>query len=394
MKKILFVVNHYPTSSETFITDQIDYFKDKGFIVHVLSHSFSGTIDNKTFFSTNIGRNTMHRLFPAVNILFNKESFLNKLKLLNFFKYGRNAFNQVLLLIGNHFVKHNNYDLIYCHYGNNGKFICQLKAAGIIKANTKVAVHFHGVDLNTKVYNQKFYRVLNRFSDIIIVGSDLAIEHLKQLNIYNKSKVIKVPVSLDVTKFPIRVHENNKIFKIVTIGRLIELKGHFDAIEVIREFKDKDARPLHYSIVGDGPLLETLQNKIDEYKLGDSISLLGAVDHFETLKLLYQADVYLYCGVIDKEGRQEMQGLAIIEAMASSCTVISSSVGGVKEYLTEHNAFLCPPGDINCFVDKLVLAENDKNLALDLKKNARNTAINSFDRDKNYQELIKVFDIT
>lgn len=384
MKNILFVVSQFPAVSETFIKDQIVFFRDKGSNVSVLCHSFDDVIEGASFYSSNLLASPISRVCKSLSIL----SQTADLKLLNIFKYGRNAFNQVLILLSEHFIKHNNYDIIYCHYGTNGKFISQLKEAGVINPKSKIVVHFHGVDLNPRTYKPGFYNVLNKFSDLIVVGSDLAINHLKALGVYRKEKVIKIPVSIDVSKFQPKFNKDKKVLKIITVGRLIELKGHLDAIKVIRKFRECIDIPFIYSIVGKGPLHEELDNLITEYNLNDSVQLLGAVDHSTTLDLLAQSDIYLYCGKKDKDGRQEMQGLAIVEAMASQCIVISSTIGGVKEYLTEQNALLCSPGNIDCFVNNLFIAATDKRVADALKVEAYRAAINIFDRNKNYEKLI------
>ena len=66
---------------------------------------------------------------------------------------------------------------------------------------------------------------------------------------------------------------NKKI--ILTVGRIVEQKNPFFAVDVISELLKK-VKNIEYWWVGDGPLKNGLQQHIDELKLSENIKLLGS----------------------------------------------------------------------------------------------------------------------
>jgi glycosyltransferase involved in cell wall biosynthesis len=72
--------------------------------------------------------------------------------------------------------------------------------------------------------------------------------------------------------------ENSKIIKdkikLLNIGRLAEAKNHNLLIDSIFILKNKNL-PVELNIVGEGPLRKTLENKIHELNLTNSVKLVG-----------------------------------------------------------------------------------------------------------------------
>lgn len=261
--------------------------------------------------------------------------------------------------------KNKSYDLIFCQFGTNGKYICQLKQAGIVKPETKIVIRFHGLDLSTHTYGPQYYKVLNDYCDKILVGTELAIEQLKALKIYHPEKVDKIPVSYDIKKFPHRkLDEGLKKIRILSVGRLIEWKGHLEAIDIIQLLRTRYPQlEFEYSIIGEGILGEALKKKIAQNNLNDCVKLRGGQNHDTVLRTMSESDIFLYPGKVDKNGRQENQGTAVGEAMGCGCVVICSEVGGVKEYVKHYfNGLLCKVGDSECFVEHIFTAANDYQL--------------------------------
>ena len=390
-KRILFFINHFPSRSETFVKDEIEYFKKAGFHVEVLCHLFETPLDHIQFHQTGLTRNYFQRFLGALKILI-RGSLRKKIELLNYTKYGSNSYNLSLLFVANFFLSNNKkYDLIFCQFGTNGKYVCQLKQAGIIKPETKIVVRFHGIDLSLKTFGSNYYKILNTYCDKIIVGSELAVEQLKALKIYNPKKVEKIPVSYDLNKFAARnLKEQIGKIKILSVGRLIEWKGHLEAIDIIQLLKAHHPEiEFEYQIIGEGPLYNTLRKKIDDNNLSKFITLSGSKNHDVVLETMSNSDIFLYPGKIDENGRQETQGAAVGEAMGCSCIIISSEVGGVKEYVKNYyNGLLCKPGDYSCFVEHIITSAKDYELRKKLVENARKTIIGEYDRDKNYNLLV------
>lgn len=81
----------------------------------------------------------------------------------------------------------------------------------------------------------------------------------------------------------------------------------------------------HFVIVGDGPLRQELVQKVQQNKLDTKIHFTGL--HTEVRPFLAIFDVYMMTSVF------EGLPIALLEAMASGCAVVSTSAGGIAEVI-------------------------------------------------------------
>lgn len=264
----------------------------------------------------------------------------------------KNGVNGSLAYLIN-FFKNRKYDVIYCHFGTNGKLIAQLKSIGVIPSKTKIIVRFHGLDMLFSKYPVGYYKIMNQYVDKIIVGSNYAFNDLIKYNV-RKDLLFKFPVGIkkvnftSSTKLPV-----SDVIKIVSIGRLVEFKGHLQALKILRELNAKGTNFL-YTIIGDGPQYSQICEMIQQYDLKSKVQVIKKLEHSKVIEQLQQSQIYLYPGIVDQNGRAETQGLANLEAMAQGLVFIGSNIGGVPDYvLSEHTGFLCEPNNVNEFADKL-----------------------------------------
>ncbi len=111
-----------------------------------------------------------------------------------------------------------------------------------------------------------------------------------------------------------------KKFTFVTVGRLDAGKNHSIIIDAI---KDLDAE---LWIIGEGPLRNTLQAKIKELHLEDSVYLLGRQDN--PFKYLSKADCFVFSS--NHEGFPNV----LVEALACALPIISTDCpSGPREIL-------------------------------------------------------------
>ena len=96
-----------------------------------------------------------------------------------------------------------------------------------------------------------------------------------------------------------------------------------------------DAYPeTHFVLVGDGPLKEQLQAKRDALGLSERIHMPGL--ETEVRPYLAALDIYMMTSIF------EGLPIALLEAMAMECPVISTDAGGIKEVIRDRvDGFLC-----------------------------------------------------
>lgn len=159
---------------------------------------------------------------------------------------------------------------------------------------------------------------------------------------------------------------------IVSITTHPKRKNILSVIESLAHLK-KNNIIIRYVIVGiiGEQQKKILQNKINELKLNEQVSIRWYATEEELLSLYQNAELFIYPSFY------EWFWFPIIEAMASKTLVITSNSSSMKELVTDNN-FLVDPYSINDIANKI-------EYALNLSESEKNVII-----EKNYQ-FIKQF---
>ena len=107
---------------------------------------------------------------------------------------------------------------------------------------------------------------------------------------------------------------------LISVGALIERKGHHRTIEAMRQLPG-----FALMIVGEGPERERLAGLIRRYGLGDRVRLLGARPHRELASLYGAADASVLAS--SREGWANV----LLESMACGTPVVAANIWGNPE---------------------------------------------------------------
>lgn len=125
--------------------------------------------------------------------------------------------------------------------------------------------------------------------------------------------------------------------RVITVGRLVELKGHEQLIAAASVLA-AECPGIRFSIVGDGPLRERLQHQVGLFGLGDQVDFTGTTG--DVPARLNEADIYV------STSRYEGMPMAVLEAMAWGVPVIASDVPGNRAVVEDgRTGLLYRPGD-------------------------------------------------
>ncbi|GGZ09092.1 TIGR03088 family PEP-CTERM/XrtA system glycosyltransferase [Pseudoduganella plicata] len=123
-----------------------------------------------------------------------------------------------------------------------------------------------------------------------------------------------------------------------TVGRLQAVKDHatlIDAFALLRARIPDHAGRLRLAIVGDGPLRQTLRDKVAAEGLQDAVWLPGA--RTDVADLLRGFDIFAMSSIA--EGTPG----SALEAMASGLPVVGTRVGGIPEVIADASTGLLVP---------------------------------------------------
>lgn len=165
----------------------------------------------------------------------------------------------------------------------------------------------------------------------------------------NKIRIIANPVYPNEKYARIMPKEN----LIVTVGSLKEAKNHFMLIDAINLLKN-ELKNYKVIIYGEGPLRNSLENKISEYKLEDLIYLPGNIENVQ--KEIHKAKIFILSS--DYEGLSN----ALQEALSIGLCCITTDCLGANELIEEDvNGAIIPRGNYKELSHKInELLQDDK----------------------------------
>ena len=118
--------------------------------------------------------------------------------------------------------------------------------------------------------------------------------------------------------------------KLVGVGKLLKSKGFDRVARIVKRLKEQ-GYPVHFYILGEGPVRSSLQEYIQQNGLECSITLLG-----------YQLNPYKYvakCDLFVCASFAEGFSTAATEALIVGTPVCTVEVSGMKEMLGENNEY-------------------------------------------------------
>jgi len=402
--KIAYIVQNFPSVSQTFILNQITGLMDRGHDVDIFAstpgsdkvqHPDIAKYDliGRTFYRGgyyDFPRNKIDRIIKAIE-LFRKHSvgdILPLLKSLNPFKYGKRAISLNLFYSVAPFLK--NYDILHCHFAQNGNFGVLLKKLGI---KGKLVTTFHGFDTRLGVKNgPEIYRTLLDMGDLFLAVSDYNLNNLKNFGV-KKDKIIYHPLGIDVHNYPFkwdaRPVNSHKQIKLVTIARLVPEKGLEYAIKSVKKIVQRNPDiGLEYNIVGSGPLKRDLQILIEKLKLQNTVRLLGAYPKDKVINALVESDIFLLSSI------EESFGMVLLEAQAVGLPVIATSVGGTYGAIIDgQSGFLVPSGDVDAIVERLEFLIDDPEVWKKMGSAGRKYVTDHYDIDRINDRLVEIFNM-
>jgi len=359
--KVAFIVSEFPVLSETFILNQITGLLDRGYEVEIFAesnpkekkiHSDVTKYDliKRTHYF-NIPRNKITRIFKIVYLII-INFYKDPIKILKAINSSLKYRNTKIIFAAISFLR-KRFDIIHCHFGPNGVLGIYLKEISI---DGELITSFHGYDTSSypKLRGKNVYNKLFNKCTFFTANSEFTKQQMIKLGCDEK-KIDILHEGLRIERFnffPKKIYSGESI-KILTIGRLVEKKGHQYAIRAIAKISEK-YKNIEYLIGGEGPLRDKLESLVSDLKIKNYVKFLGAVDQDEVLELYRIAHIFILPSVTASDGDQEGQGLVVQEAQACGLPVISTLHNGIPEGVIDgKTSFLVPERDVDALAERL-----------------------------------------
>jgi colanic acid/amylovoran biosynthesis glycosyltransferase len=405
MTQIVYLTRSFPHKSETFIVNQIVAAIAKGFRVKILTYNY--LYDSNSSQLELFSKFDLHNKVDEINFNIPKNRIIKLFKVFKlaifFFKYIIRdkdlPIKKRLLLLPfqiQYFDKYRHINTFHVHFGNSSYDIVRMKKLGVL--NSKIIISYHGFDahsIDDLDYKKKknLYENTFNYSDYITVNSKYLMKKLLDLGC-PENKILIIPMGIDTNFFKADIKINQKkdqLFRCISVGRLIPLKGHIYAIKAVNELISLGCK-IEYSIIGDGELYDELNTLIKKLELSENIKLLGFKNQSEIHRLLGKTDIFLMSSTKDKTGRAETQGQVTAEAQAMGIPVVAFDSGGISEtILNNKTGILVKDKDVLGFVKAIQLLIDDKNLRKKMSENAIEFARHKFNLNTNTELLFSYY---
>ncbi len=161
---------------------------------------------------------------------------------------------------------------------------------------------------------------------------------------------------------------------LLTVGTVNRQKGTWLGAEVFRGLAERD-RGLHLMVVGDGPDLPALRERLARQLADGRVHLPGAVPLDDVPPYYLASDVFVYPTL-----RVEGLPIALMEACAAGLPIVAAARGGIPFTFTHgETALLVRPGDRAALEAALRRILDDPTVAVALGRHARELAHARFD---------------
>ncbi len=394
-KKLGYLLKIFPLLSETFVIEEINELKRRGFQPVVaslyrpphflLAKSCSNFFENVLYWF-DIDKSILTFILKKNFNFFLKQPFKY---LATFLKWKKTfSFSELLKLVylADFFSSKNVYH-IHTHFAWE-----HLSFLQFIKDLTGItySVTVHAADIFTQD-RLILKRLLNEASFVTTI-SNYNKNFLIYNHIFNPSKIFLVRCGLNSSWFKekIRPFWLNKPPLILSVGRLVPKKGFDTLIQALFYLKNENI-PFRAEIIGSGPLENELRSMVSKYNLDFEVKLLGPLEHSKVKEKMQNADIFVLACKQALNGDMDGIPVVLMEAMALGKIVISTKLSGIPE-LIQHsiNGFLVDPD--NPFelaqVLKMILTNS---YPAQIVYFARETISKEYTIEKQVDNLLKAF---
>lgn len=276
-----------------------------------------------------------------------------------------------------------NYDIV--HSNMNTLNVFTLKAAK--KAGIKVRIaHSHSTS-NKKEWKRNIIKnILRLFSKKYATHYFACSEHAGRWlfgnKTYDKGAVVIINNAIELDRFyfnqdnrdSIRnIYNINDKYVIGHVGRFTSQKNHSFLIDVFNEIQKKHDDSILF-LVGDGPLLEKIKNKVKSFGIQDKVIFAGI--HSDIEKYYSAMDLFLFPSIY------EGLGMTFIEAQINGLKAYTSNYVPREAFIGEQSR------SIELEVNKWVNQINDFG---SYKRNVQGSVFSSYDIEKASKYLLELY---
>ena len=225
-------------------------------------------------------------------------------------------------------------DHLHAHFASDAATVALMAGAfsGISVSFTAHARDIYHTYVSPEI-DAAVRRAKLEMAGFVVTVSDYNARYLDALSA-GRARIQRIYNGIDTTLFEPDAGTLRERDLILSVGRLVEKKGLDDLVTACARLRDQ-AIAFRCRIVGEGPLREALQARIDELGVADQVRLLGALPQDEVRALMQRARVMVLPCVVSASGDRDGLPTVLLESLAVGLPAVSTSVSGVPEIIED-----------------------------------------------------------
>ena len=406
--RILFLVEHFPCISETFVLNQVTGLLDLGHEVSIyalgrpvapVAHQEVERyrLLERTWASPEVPRARGKRAVAALRALppILRRCGWRGLHVFDVARHGRGVLNLAPVFSVRPWLDvRQAFDQVHCHFGDKGLRALLWQDMGLFTCPFSVVFHAHELAGLNEAEGRARYGRLFASSALLLPIS----ERWRQRLIGWGARAERVQVhhmGVDLQKFPFApvCPEADARLRILSVGRLVEQKGFAYAIRAFAHMRRAlPERSLTYEIIGGGELEAPLRALAEQEGVSREVLFTGPQPHDVILQRMREAHVFLLPSVTAANGFQEGIPVALMEAMASGLPVVSTRHSGIPELIDDGvSGYLAEEKAVEPLADAMARLVTDRACRSAISREARQKIERAFDIRSLNARLVELF---
>jgi len=329
--KIAYLLDTYPSPTETFIAREIEALRRRGFSIQIYAfHTGEGALP--------IPQSLAHKLSPRRWELIGRALDLR------------------------------GFDHVHAGWANH---LADVARAAAHRANLPWSFSAHARDLWVEGGDLRGKLASARFATTCtLAGAD----ELRRFG----SNVVYAPHGLELSRYEFRLPDLSGPNKLVGVGRLVKKKGWDDAVRAAY------AADADLTIFGDGPEREHLLRL-------RGIDLRGALPHAQLIQQLRAFNCLVLPSRRTEDGDRDGLANVLLEAGALGLPIVTTDAGSASDFIDDSTGYLCEANHLGTLSNAIWRVFVEPEATIERCLNARKRVEENFDADRNIEVLARLF---
>jgi glycosyltransferase involved in cell wall biosynthesis len=201
-------------------------------------------------------------------------------------------------------------------------------------------------------------------------------------------KVLCAPHGIEIDNYEYRERRASSTPPhVLAVGRLVAKKGFDDLLRAVSLLRAEYS--VSATIIGEGGERAALEKLIAQLELQNVVSLPGACPHDIVIAAMQRADLFVMPSTQAADGDRDGLPNVLLEAAACGLPIVSTRAGGITDFLDESCAELCESGDASALAQAMKNAITNNDESRRRAQVARVRVAERFDADCNIEVLAR-----